>query len=100
VVHRDFKPHNVVVDKAGRVRVVDFGLARESMSPEVQHTAEIPLTNEGAIERSQLERLTATGTVPGTPAYMAPELFEGRPATAQSDQFAFCVALYEGLYGR
>lgn len=100
VVHRDFKPHNVVVDTEGGVRVVDFGLARGPTTSQAEHTAELPVVVGGAIERPQLERLTATGIVPGTPAYMAPELFEGQVATPQSDQFAFCVALYEAVYGR
>lgn len=100
VVHRDFKPHNVLVDANGRVRVVDFGLARESVGAEEPLTAEIPLTHQGAIERPRLDHLTGSGVVPGTPAYMAPELFDGQPASAASDQFSFCVALYEAVCGR
>jgi serine/threonine protein kinase len=100
VVHRDFKPHNVIVDAKGRVRVVDFGLAREVVADDEHLTAEIPLVHQGAIERPLGEPLTATGVVPGTPAYMAPELFDGQPASALSDQFSFCVALYEAMYGR
>jgi len=98
VVHRDFKPHNVLVDQKGEVRVVDFGLARESAGDEPR-TAENLGLHEGAIERPHVD-LTATGVVPGTPAYMAPELFGGRSASPASDQFSFCVALYEAVYGR
>lgn len=100
VIHRDFKPHNVLVDEEGRVRVVDFGLARGTVEPDQQLTAEISEAEVGAIERSRGDRLTATGAICGTPAYMAPELFDGQPATAASDQFSFCVSLYEAVYGR
>ncbi|MCR9159083.1 MAG: protein kinase domain-containing protein [Nannocystaceae bacterium] len=95
VVHRDFKPDNVLVgeDDAGRLRVcvADFGLARsgaQSVEPLTTLETEGPLL------------ATKTGTVLGTPAYMAPEQHRGEPATPASDQFAFCVALFEALVGR
>jgi len=95
LVHRDFKPSNVLVGSDGRVRVTDFGLARVMAEPEA--AAEHPL---GDPSRKILHaHLTATGTVRGTPSYMAPEQFQGAAADARSDLFAFCVSLYEALYG-
>jgi hypothetical protein len=90
IVHRDFKPQNVLVDQAGRVRVTDFGLAREGW----EGTGVV-----AAGELAGLSELTRTGVLVGTPSYMAPEQFLGR-ADVRSDQFAFCVALYEALAGR
>ncbi len=90
LVHRDFKPENVMVGRDGRVRVMDFGLARASGAGGEQPTREdSPLDLE----------LTRTGGLLGTPAYMPSEQFHGRTVDARSDQFAFCVALWEGLHG-
>lgn len=89
LVHRDFKPANVLVDTQGRARVLDFGLARAAESAD-----ETPGTPQQLLSVD----LTQTGTVLGTPAYMAPEQFEGH-ADARSDQWGFCVTAYEMLYG-
>jgi tetratricopeptide (TPR) repeat protein len=75
------------------VRVADFGLARPAGGAEA---AEGPGPGPGGVLDTPI---TEWGIHPGTPAYMAPEQLQGRPADARSDQFSFCVALYEALYG-
>ena len=91
IVHRDFKPDNVLVGKDGRTRVTDFGLA--AVKPEEQPQVDIAARSIEDIN------LTTSGSVLGTPAYMAPEQFESGNVDARTDQFNFCVSLYEALYG-
>ncbi len=94
LVHRDFKPGNAVIDDAGRVRVLDFGLARRV--EDADSSASVEPTDAVAVDE---ESLTEVGMVVGTPAYMAPEQMRGQEVDARSDQFAYCVALFEALYG-
>jgi eukaryotic-like serine/threonine-protein kinase len=101
LTHRDFKPANVLVGDDGRTRVVDFGLASSSggSTSEVRpaHARTGPQSVTGSA--SQGSTLTAPGMIMGTPAYMAPEQHRGEPVGPAADQYAFCLALWEGLYG-
>ena len=100
MVHRDFKPANVMVGEDGRVRVLDFGLAAAAGTRTAQPGPGARSSDTLSSSSSNLDRrLTATGMLMGTPAYMAPEQHDGEPADARCDQFAFCASLYEGLYG-
>lgn len=95
LVHRDFKPDNVLIAATGRVCVVDFGLARAQTE-----LTPLPGPDVGPSAPSVLnEQLTAVGLVVGTPSYMAPEQWRGRASDARTDQFSYCVALYRALYG-
>jgi serine/threonine protein kinase len=119
VAHRDFKPHNVLRSRDGRVLVTDFGLARglvdEDDSPAVGGSkllpdaaispfdeTETPLEKPGRIAKTPSgidTPLTQTGALIGTPAYMAPEQYTGAPPDPRTDQFAFCVTAWQALTG-
>ncbi|MEL7369889.1 MAG: protein kinase, partial [Myxococcota bacterium] len=90
LVHRDFKPENVLIDKNGRVQVADFGLAIR-----VHSAAPNLLTKYAA--KARIDALLTTDSWAGTPAYMSPEQFDGR-ADHRSDQFAFAVCVFEALF--
>ena len=98
LVHRDFKPGNAIIDQDGQVRVLDFGLAR-SVGVGVEDESSFEYTMVPRPEGDMLEpKLTRTGQVVGTPAYMPLEQLDGKLADARSDQFSFCVSLYEAVY--
>jgi len=100
LVHRDFKPSNVLLSGKGRVQVLDFGLARAAT-----HAGDAAPTGTARPPTASTDEalsvdLTRTGALVGTPAYMAPEQFKGEATDARTDQFSFCVALWEALFGR
>ncbi|MEM9452528.1 MAG: tetratricopeptide repeat protein, partial [Myxococcota bacterium] len=109
LVHRDFKPSNAIIDDEGRPRVLDFGLVRQVETNSAPNKDDKDGEDD---EPSTLQRLrsksdppafdiplTRTGAILGTPAYMPPEQMKGREADARSDQFSFCVSLYQAVYG-
>ena len=100
LVHRDFKPDNVLIGDDGRIRVADFGLARPTAgaTPSQSLSASGRRLSDSALGVSD-DSLTRVGAVMGTPSYMAPEQHRGAEADARADQYAYCVALFRALYG-
>jgi tetratricopeptide (TPR) repeat protein len=94
IVHRDFKPSNVIVGDDGRARVTDFGLAITEELGSTPASGALPTGRSGA----GTDPRSATAVV-GTPGYMAPEQRRGEQVDARADQYSFCVALHEALYG-
>jgi len=97
LVHRDFKPENVLVTMSGVAKVTDFGLTRaDAPAPMVPDPYRVGVAVGGA--ELPADPLTRTGVVMGTPAYMSPEQFFGQPTDLKSDLFSFAASLYEALY--
>jgi len=87
IVHRDLKPANILVTAGGQVKLLDFGLAKQSHA------------GDSARDAAEATSVTQVGTIMGSPAYMSPEQAEGRPADPRSDIFSFGAVLYEVLAG-
>jgi tetratricopeptide (TPR) repeat protein len=105
LVHRDFKPDNVMIARDGAARVLDFGLVRR-VGDEPRATwadgdipTDAPVEGETASDVTAVLQLTKSGAILGTPRYMAPEQLRAAALDARTDQFSFCVTLYEALYG-
>jgi hypothetical protein len=88
IIHRDFKPENVMVSRAGRVKVLDFGLAKQNIAVADDKTATMAMS------------LSQPGMVMGTAGYMSPEQVRGEPVDARSDIFSFGCVLYEMIAGK
>jgi hypothetical protein len=107
MIHRDFKPENILIGNDGRARVADFGLAQPAATSPGPTLTSVPQALTSGPAASTLPgsnpfdgTLTGTGGIAGTPAYMAPEQFGVGKVDARADVFAFCVVAWETLYGR
>ena len=105
IVHRDFSPSSVLLCKGGRICVLDFGLGREATPRDeldldvAELESSLPGLSPQDRDRHRPASITRRGLTLGTPHYMAPEVHISHRSDAKSDQFSFCVALYEALYG-
>ena len=97
LIHRDFKPGNVIIGPE-RVCVLDFGLARASQQSSTDVERQERRRQFTGPHGALITSLTKTGSVMGTPPYMAPEQHRGIEVDHRTDQYAFCVALFQGLY--
>ncbi len=94
LVHRDFKPDNLMLSDDGQTKVIDFGLVRS-----IGDSA-VPSSNELPSSPSPFDTHTEDGACVGTPAYMAPEQLKDGTTDSRTDQFSFCVTLFEAIYGQ